>query len=116
METYEASDGKVMQVEWGGIERARFLPKRISRGGNVVDIFIDPDDWPAYHETQAERAAQRGETYTPIREEALPGRITSMLTRGRSSAGRERPCAFASESISALDFQEQASRFSAWIQ
>lgn len=63
-ETYEANDGKVMQVEWGpgGIERARFVPKRIPRNGNVVDIFIDPDDWEAYLETQAERAAQRGET------------------------------------------------------
>lgn len=32
-----------------------------------------------------------------------------------SAADRERVCAFASDSISALDFQEQAPRFSAWI-
>jgi hypothetical protein len=92
-ETYEANDGKVMQVEWGpgGIERARFVPKRIPRDGNVVDIFLDPDDWPDYHQTQAERAAQRGETYESyegsppgLPPPPAPGTTFDLLMRSRS--------------------------------
>jgi hypothetical protein len=92
-ETYEANDGKVMQVEWGpgGVERARFVPKRIPRDGNVVDIFIDPDDWRTYHETQAERAAQRGEPYESyegsppgLPPPPAPGTTIDLLMRSRT--------------------------------
>lgn len=92
-EIYEANDGKVMQVQWGpgGVERARFVPKRIPRDGNVVDIFIDPDDWRTYHETQAERAAQRGEPYESyegsppgLPPPPAPGTTIDLLMRSRT--------------------------------
>lgn len=92
-ETYEANDGKVMQVEWGpgGIERGRFVPKRIPRDENVVDIFIDPDDWRTYHETQAARAAKRGEPYESyegsppgLPPPPAPGTTIDLLMRSRT--------------------------------
>lgn len=92
-EIYEAHDGKAMQVEWGprGVQRARFVPKPIPRDDNVVDIFIDPDDWPTYHEAKAERAANRGEPYEPyegsppgLPPPPAPGTTVDLLMRSRT--------------------------------